>query len=104
MRGIGIWEEIICLQSPEVKRSHKLHLNKYSVFFCLVQSVIRSISLTARKLILPGEVCSVQLLEVTRGGGIEHVDLAAVGLQGVDVVDQFVQVLVPQVAILKLEV
>lgn len=46
----------------------------------------------------------MQLLQVAGGGGVEHVDSAAVGLQGVDVVDQLVQVLVPQVGILVLEV
>lgn len=46
----------------------------------------------------------MQFLEVTGGGGIEHVDVAAVGLQGVDVEDQLVQVLVPQVGVLILEV
>lgn len=56
------------------------------------------------KLSLPGEVRSVQLLQVTGRGGIEHVDFAAVGLLGVDVVDQLVQVLVPQVGVLILEV
>lgn len=54
--------------------------------------------------VLPGEVWSVQFLEVTGGGGIEHVDFAAVRLLGVDVVDQLVQVLVPQVGILILKV
>lgn len=46
----------------------------------------------------------MQLLEVTGRRGIEHVDFAAVRLQAVDVVDQLVQVLVPQVGILVLEV
>lgn len=46
----------------------------------------------------------MQLLEVTRGGGIEHVDFDAVGLLRVDIVDQLVQVLVPQVGIFILEV
>lgn len=46
----------------------------------------------------------MQLLEVTGGGRVEHVDFAAVRLLGVDIVDQLVQVLVPQVGILVLEV
>lgn len=46
----------------------------------------------------------MQLLEVTGRRGIEHVDVAAISLLGVDIVDQFVQVLVPQVGILILEV
>lgn len=46
----------------------------------------------------------MQLLQVTGGGGVEHVDFAAVRLQSVDVVDQLVQVLVPQVRVLVLEV
>lgn len=53
---------------------------------------------------LPGEVCSVQLLEVTGRGRIERVDFASILLPGVDVVNQLVQVLVPQVGILILEV
>lgn len=46
----------------------------------------------------------MQLLEVTGGGGVEHIDSAAIGLPAVDVVDQLVQVLVPQVGVLVLEV
>lgn len=46
----------------------------------------------------------MQFLEVAGGGGIEHVDFAAIHLLGVDVVDQLVQVLVPQVGVLILEV
>lgn len=46
----------------------------------------------------------MQLLEVTRGGGIEHIDFAAICLLAIDVVDQLVQVLVPQIGILILEV
>lgn len=46
----------------------------------------------------------MQFLQVTGGGGVEHVEEAAVGLLGVDVVDQLVQVLVPQVGVLVLEV
>lgn len=56
------------------------------------------------QLTLPGEICSVQLLQVAGRGGVEHVDFAAVGLQGVDVADKLVQILVPQVGILILEV
>lgn len=46
----------------------------------------------------------MQLLQVAGRGGVEHVDFAAVGLQGVDVADKLVQILVPQVGILILEV
>lgn len=56
------------------------------------------------QLTLPGEICSVQLLQVAGRGGVEHIDFAAVGLQSVDVADKLVQILVPQVGILILEV
>lgn len=46
----------------------------------------------------------MELLEVTGGRGVEDVDAASVGLPGVDVADQLVQVLVPQVGVLVLEV
>lgn len=46
----------------------------------------------------------MQFLEVTGGGGVEQVDFAAVRLLSVDVVDELVQVLVPQVGVLILEV
>ena len=46
----------------------------------------------------------MQLLEVTGRRRVEYVDLAAVCLQGVNVVDELVQVLVPQVGVLILEV
>ena len=55
-------------------------------------------------LLLPGKVGSVQLLKITRRRGVQYVDRAAVGLQRVDIADQFVQVLVPKVGILILEV
>lgn len=46
----------------------------------------------------------MQLLQVAGGGGVKHVDSTACGLQRVDVEDQLVQVLVPHVGILILEV
>lgn len=53
---------------------------------------------------LPGEVCLVQLLKVTRRGGIEYIDFTAILLPSIDVVDQLIHVLVPQVGILILEI
>lgn len=52
----------------------------------------------------PGEVGSVQLLQVAGGSGVQHVDQAAIGLPGVHIVDELVQVLIPQVGVLILEV
>lgn len=46
----------------------------------------------------------MQLLKVTRGGRVEHVDLTAVLLLRVDVFNQLIHVLVPQVGVLVLEV
>lgn len=104
MSVICIGEEIICLQSPELKREWSCTLNTWeSSLFCHYE-YNSDIVTTTVQFILPGEVCSVQLLEVTRGGGIEQVDFAAIRLLGVDVVDQLVQVLVPQIGILILEV
>lgn len=54
------------------------------------------------KFTVPGEVCSVQLLQVTGRCRVEHV--AAICLPGIYIVDQLVQVLVPQVGILILKV
>lgn len=56
------------------------------------------------KFTLPGEVGSVQLLQVTGRCGVEHVDSAAICLLGIHIVDQLVQILVPQVGVLILEV
>lgn len=46
----------------------------------------------------------MKLLQVAGWSGIEDVDVAAVALLVVDVADQLVQVLVPQVGVLVLEV
>lgn len=56
------------------------------------------------KFTVPGEVCSVQLLQVTGRCRVEHVDFVAICLPGIYIVDQLVQVLVPQVGILILKV
>lgn len=46
----------------------------------------------------------MQLLKVTRRGGIDYIDFTAILLLSVDVVNQFVHILVPQVGILILEI
>lgn len=46
----------------------------------------------------------MQLLKVTGRGRIEHVDLTAVVLLSVDIFNQFIHVLVPQVGVLILEI
>lgn len=89
---VCVGEEIVALQLPG---------GKYEELKVNMAKIHNGGGLTV---VLPGEVCSVQFLEVTGGGGVEHVDLAAVGLLSVDVADQLVQVLVPQVGVLVLEV
>lgn len=46
----------------------------------------------------------MKLLKVTRRGGIEDIDLTAILLLSVDVFNQFIQVLVPQVGVLILKI
>lgn len=99
MSVICIGEEIIRLQCPEFKKKrretlhHQRHTNNG-----IIPSYSRS------RLTLPGEVCFVQLLKVTRRGGIEYIDFTAILLPSIDVVDQFIHILVPQVGILILEI
>lgn len=73
--------------------THQSHSNN-----CSIPSYSRS------RFTLPGEVCIVQLLKVTRRGGIEHIDFTAVLLLSIDVVNQLVHILVPQVGIFILEI
>lgn len=61
-------------------------------------------SYSGRGLTLPAEVCLVQLLKVTRRSRIQHVDQTAILLLSVDVFNQFIHVLVPQVGVLILEI
>lgn len=73
-----------------------------TAFYPVVVGII--LTLLHQQAHLPGEVRSLQLLEVAGRGRIEHVHFATIRLPGVDVMDQLVQVLVPQVGILILEV
>ena len=100
--AVSVREEVIRLQSPgsekkTMSQQHKTH--RKGICTRLWHAPPALLMST-----LPGEVCSVQLLEVAGGRGVEHVDLAAVRLLRIDVVDQLVQVLVPQVGVLVLEV